>query len=92
MVSVQPCPLAIVLCLITTLCWGTLANTQRLVGTDRQFQFLYWDYTIGILLSMLILSMTLGSMGSAGRRFFADISPAARNIWDMHLPGAQYST
>ena len=68
--------LAIVLCVITMLCWGSWANTQKLAQKSWRFELFYWDYVIGILLMSLIFSFSLGSAGELGRGFIKDISQA----------------
>lgn len=67
---------AIVLCIITMLCWGSWANTQKLAASAWRFELFYWDYVFGILLLSLIFAFTLGSNGSGGRSFIEDISQA----------------
>ncbi len=66
--------LSVFLCVITMLCWGSWANTQKLSSKSWAFQLFYWDYAIGIILLTLIFGFTLGSMGDAGRSFVADLS------------------
>ncbi|UCG58815.1 MAG: hypothetical protein JSU70_04735 [Phycisphaerales bacterium] len=76
MVTIQYYPLAVAMCFITMLCWGSWANTQKLASKEWKFQLFYWDYSIGVLLLTLILAVTMGSMGSGGRGFFADLGQA----------------
>ena len=64
MVIVESYLVAIVLCFITMLCWGSWANTQKLVGKEWKFQLFYWDYSIGVLLLALFFALTLGSIGT----------------------------
>ena len=66
--------LAVVLCVITMVCWGSWANTQKLASKSWPFPLYYWDYTIGILLLSLIFGLTLGSNGGEGRGFIEDLS------------------
>lgn len=68
--------LAILLCVITMLCWGSWANTTKLTTKTWRFELLYWDYGFGILLTTLILAFTLGSNGQQGRSFMADVQQA----------------
>jgi len=68
--------LAIMLCVITMLCWGSWANTTKLTTKTWRFELLYWDYGFGILVTTLLLAFTLGSNGSEGRSFLADINQA----------------
>ncbi len=80
MFIVQSYPLAVALCLITMLCWGSWANTQKLASKEWRFQLFYWDYAIGVLLLSLLLAFTLGSSGAGGRGFLADLHQA-NNRW-----------
>ncbi len=74
MVIVESYPLAVIMCFVTMLCWGSWANTQKLATKEWKFQLFYWDYSIGVLLLSLIMAFTMGSMGSSERSFIADIS------------------
>ncbi len=67
---------AIIFCIITMLCWGSWANTQKLAAGTWRFELFYWDYVFGILLLALIFAFTLGSNGSGGRSFMEDMSQA----------------
>jgi glucose uptake protein len=69
-------PAAVICCIVTMLCWGSWANTQKLAAGTWRFELFYWDYVLGILLWSLVLAFTLGSTGSGGRSFIADISQA----------------
>ena len=67
---------AVVFCLVTMLCWGSWANTQKLAAKQWRFELFYWDYVLGIVLTALVLGLTLGSTGEAGRSFLTDIRQA----------------
>ncbi len=67
---------AVFLCVITMLCWGSWANTQKLTTSTWRFELFYWDYSLGILLASLLLAFTLGSAGTMGRGFLADVAQA----------------
>lgn len=69
--------LSVILCVITMLCWGSWANTQKLASKSWSFQLFYWDYAIGIVLLTLIFGLTLGSSGDEGRSFITDLSQAS---------------
>jgi glucose uptake protein len=71
--------LAILLCVVTMLCWGSWANTTKLTTSTWRFELFYWDYGIGILLTTLLLAFTLGSNGEAGRSFLADMRQAGNS-------------
>jgi len=76
MFIVESYGLAVVMCVITMLCWGSWANTQKLASKEWRFQLFYWDYAVGVLLLALLLAFTMGSMGSGGRGFIADLQQA----------------
>ncbi len=88
MFIVQNYSLAIVFCFITMLCWGSWANTQKLVTGKWRFELFYWDYVIGILLLSLVAAFTLGSMGSSGRSFLDDFHQASwSNVGSAFIGG-----
>ena len=79
---------AIVFCIITMLCWGSWANTQKLAANTWRFELFYWDYVFGILLLSLISAFTLGSIGCNGRSFTEDIAQASNtNIFSAVIGG-----
>jgi glucose uptake protein len=83
---------AVVLCVITMLCWGSWANAQKLAQKSWRYELFYWDYVIGILLMSLIFSFTLGSFGSSGRSFVDDIGQASfRNAGNALLGGIVFN-
>ncbi len=68
--------IAVILCVVTMICWGSWGNTQKLAGKTWRYELFYWDYTIGILIFSLIMALTLGSHGDAGRSFLPDLGQA----------------
>ena len=68
--------LAVFFCIITMLCWGSWANTQKLAEKSWRFELFYWDYVIGILIMSLLFAFTLGSTGELGRSFVTDLQQA----------------
>jgi glucose uptake protein len=79
MYVVHSYPLAVVLCVITMLCWGSWANTKKLAPPDWRFELFYWDYAVGVLLLTLVLGFTLGNGGTEGRSFLPDLTQASRS-------------
>lgn len=59
--------------ILSMLCWGSWANTLKLCPRFR-FQLFYWDYVIGLLVGAAAWGLTMGSHGTTGRSFIADIS------------------
>jgi glucose uptake protein len=74
MVIVESYALAVFMCIITMMCWGSWANTQKLASKTWRFQLYYWDYAIGVLILALALAFTMGSIGSGGRPFLQDLA------------------
>jgi glucose uptake protein len=64
---------AVTFCIVTMICWGSWANTQKLTDKSWRFELFYWDYVIGIMIMALIFAFTLGSIGDEGRSFIADV-------------------
>ena len=88
----QSYSLAIILCVVTMLCWGSWGNTQKLAGKSWRFELYYWDYVFGILIFSLLLGFTLGSNGDQGRGFIEDIRQAeAPNILNAALGGVIFN-
>jgi glucose uptake protein len=88
----QSYSLAIILCIITMLCWGSWGNTQKLAGKSWRFELFYWDYVLGILLFALLIGFTLGSTGENGRGFIDDIGQAeGKNILNALLGGVIFN-
>ena len=73
----------LLLMLLSMLCWGSWANTQK-IDTTWRFELFYWDYMWGILLSAVLFGLTMGrtnppaavsffhNLGSAGVRALVD--------------------
>lgn len=70
---------AVILCVITMLCWGSWANTQKMASQYWRFQLFYWDYTVGIVLLSVLFALTLGSIGENGRPFITDLAQGSLN-------------
>ncbi len=67
---------ALLLMLLSMLCWGSWANTLKLCPRYR-FQLFYWDYAIGMFLCALVLGLTAGSHGTAGTPLIPDMVQTA---------------
>jgi glucose uptake protein len=82
--------IALLMTILTMICWGSWANVVKLVGEWR-FELLYYDYALGILLTSIVAGLTFGSMGSYGRPFWADLAAAGwSNIAFGFLGGVVY--
>lgn len=92
MYIVRSYPLAVILCFITMICWGSWANTQKMTEKSWRFELFYWDYVIGIVFMSLLLAFTLGSIGEEGRSFYLDIKQAGiSNIASAFLGGVIFN-
>jgi len=76
MILVQNYALAVFLCAVAMICWGSWQNTQNLIGKSWRFELFYWDFSIGILLFAILMAFTFGSFGNEGRGFINDVSQA----------------
>lgn len=80
--------LAVILCVITMICWGSWGNTQKLAAKTWRYELFYWDYVIGIVLLALLFGFTLGSTGEEGRSFVADLTQvSSKNFWSAFTGG-----
>lgn len=51
---------ALALIVLTMFCWGSWANTFKLVGKWR-FELFYYDYSLGVLIAAAIYALTFGN-------------------------------
>ncbi len=92
MFIVQNYSVAVFFCVITMICWGSWANTQKLSAGSWRFELFYWDYVIGIVLFSLLLALTFGSIGEQGRSFINDFLQADRkNIFSAFIGGVIFN-
>jgi glucose uptake protein len=92
MYIVNSYPLAVILCVITMICWGSWANTMNLKPKTWPNPLFYWDYCLGIVLFTLILGLTLGSIGTEGRSLFEDLGQAnGKSLSSAFLGGVVFN-
>ena len=60
---------------LSTLCWGSFANTFKLTRNYR-FELYYWDYGLGIFLISLVLAFIMGSYAGGPTTFLANLHSA----------------
>lgn len=87
MYIVNSYPIAVLFCVVTMLCWGSWANTQKLASKEWSFPLFYWDYTLGVILLSLLFGFTLGSSGSSGQAFLPNLLNAAPKAIFLALLG-----
>src|SRR5436853_5565087 len=54
---------ALLLMILSMICWGSWANTFKLTGKWR-FELFYFDYAAGVLIAAVIAAFTFGSLGN----------------------------
>ena len=82
---------ALVMTVISTICWGSWANTYKGVKNYR-FELFYWDYAVGIFLISLILGFTMGNSGGGPFSLMNNIHSAdASNIIYAMVAGAVFN-
>lgn len=75
MVSPGSFATALVMTILSAVFWGSWANTYK--GTKNyRFELFYWDYILGVVAVSSGLAWTLGSAGSTGEAFMANLSQA----------------
>ncbi len=87
MYIVESYSVAVILTVITMLCWGSWANTQKLAAKTWRFELFYWDYVLGIVLFSLILGYSLGSTGTQGMGFADSLRQANWSSTSSALAG-----
>jgi glucose uptake protein len=71
---------ALLLTVLTMICWGSWANTTKLARNWR-FELFYFDYSFGVLLAAIVFAFTFGSMGFDRLLFMDDLlQTGKRNI------------
>lgn len=64
--------LALLMVIVSTICWGSWANTYKGVKNYR-FELFYWDYAVGIFVTSLVLAFTMGSLHGGESAFVANL-------------------
>ncbi|MBS2211415.1 multidrug DMT transporter permease [Carboxylicivirga mesophila] len=78
---------AVLFCIITMVCWGSWANTQKLASESWSFTLFYWDYSLGIIILSLLFGLTFGSSGATGQSFIENLSQSTPRILALALMG-----
>jgi len=78
--------------LVSMLCWGSWANTQK-IDKRWRFELFYWDYTWGLLICALLFGLTVGNKNpTSPDSFFQNIHNASlRSLLDAFLGGAIFN-
>ncbi|MGC1967578.1 MAG: GRP family sugar transporter [Candidatus Acidiferrales bacterium] len=83
---------ALLLLILSMLCWGSWANTQK-ITRQWPFQLYYFDYTLGFLICSIIFGLTLGQTHpSSPESFFLNLRAASeRSLLEAFAGGAIFS-
>lgn len=84
--------IALLMTVLSMVCWGSWANTQKLASQFR-FELFYWDYVWGILLCAIVIGVTFGRTDPASPdSFFQNLSAAtAQNVIYALVGGAVFN-
>jgi glucose uptake protein len=66
---------ALLMTILSTICWGSFANTFKFTKNYR-FELYYWDYGLGIFLIAVVLAFTMGSHAGGPTAFLANLHSA----------------
>src|SRR5260370_38485573 len=82
---------ALVLTILSTVFWGSWANTYK--GTKHfAFELFYWDYILGVVLCTFVFAFTLGSNGGTGESFVENLHSAdSANLVHALVAGAIFN-
>ena len=75
MYSPQTFATALVLMVLSTICWGSWANPYKSTRGYR-FELFYWDFAVGIVFVALAMAITLGSRHGGPTSFLANAHSA----------------
>lgn len=69
---------ALIMTVVSTICWGSFANTLKLTKNYRS-ELYYWDYAAGIFLISLVLAFTMGTIPGGKDTFLNNLHDATRS-------------
>jgi glucose uptake protein len=78
--------IALMLMLVSMICWGSWANTQKLT-IGYAVQLFYWDYVIGMLVASLLWGFSLGSLNGGASAFVPNLIQASHSSILLALLG-----
>lgn len=87
MILVHSYGVAVALCVLTMMCWGSHANTLKLEPRSYGFSLYYWDQAIGYLLLPLLAGLTFGTFGTGGRTLVEDLAQGALSSFEWAILG-----
>ncbi len=79
--------IAVMLCALSMMCWGSHANTLKMVPHSYAFPFYYWDQAIGYLVLPLLAYLIFGSFGHGERTLLADLAQGTSSTFEWAILG-----
>jgi glucose uptake protein len=79
MILPQTYTAALFLMILSMLCWGSWANTYKV--SKWRFELYYFDFSLGLLITSIVIAFTVGSMGFDGFTFLDDMFHAGKRQW-----------
>ena len=83
--------IALLMTILSTICWGSFANTFK-VTKNYRFELYYWDYGLGIFLISILLAFTMGSHAGGPTAFLANLHQPPRSASGTRPSAASSST
>ena len=71
---------ALLVMILSMICWGSWANTYKLAGKWR-YELFYFDYALGVLAVAVIYAFTFGNLGFDGFLLIDDLMHAGKRQW-----------
>lgn len=68
---------ALLIAILSMICWGSWANSLKLTGNWR-FELFYFDFSVGVLLAAGVIALTFGTLGSDGFLLLDDLMRAGK--------------
>jgi glucose uptake protein len=82
---------ALIMMIVSAICWGSWANTYKGVKNYR-FELFYWDYAVGIFLISVVLAFTMGNTTHDSTSFINNVAEAdTSNIVSTLVGGAVFN-
>jgi glucose uptake protein len=83
--------MALLMTIISAVCWGSWANTFKITRGYR-FELFYWDYALGICLIAVVLAFSMGNLHPDGMDFLSNLHSAdASNFYYAIAAGAVFN-
>lgn len=80
MILPQTYNVALLVMILSMLCWGSWANTYK-IAVKWRFELYYFDFAFGLMVAAFVLAFTLGSLGFDGFSFLDDLMHAGKRQW-----------